>query len=333
MPSNQELIQKAIDMAAIAAGGELLPEQADKFIDLTVDESVLLKIVRNERTNNPQGEVDLLNIGAPVTEAASENPESCNCLTGDQIYDPTFSYISYSCQKTRSAFNITKEAELSNIERTRLRARVMTSFAKRMSTDLELLTIQGDTSLAATTRINRLLRTYNGWDVQTAGAHIVNAGGLNVSLQLFSTMIKTMPRKYLKMMDTLRFLVGPTVWQNYAEELSARNTTLGDAIVNGGLIPRAYGIPIVRIPLIPEDQSYTVGTVASADGSFIWLTEPKNFIFVILRKFDTYWEFKPRQDRWENTTYSMTDCLIENVDMVVKGINIGIENCDRYACV
>ena len=333
----EKLIQKAVDMAAIAAGGEMNPDQADKFIDLTVDESVLLKMIRVERVDNPKGELDLLNIGEPVTENAAENPERVNTYnsTGGSdgasyIFQPTFSYVPYSVVKTRSAFNLTKEAEQANIERSALRDRVMTSFAKRMSTDLELLGIQGDASLAGTTRMNRLLNSYNGWDIQTNSGHIVDAGGSNISRVLFSTMIKTMPRKYLKMFDQMRFLVGATAWQNYAEELSERNTNLGDAILNGSILPRAFGIPIVRIPLIPEDQEFTVGTTVYDSGSFIWLTIPNNFLWIVLRKFDTYWEFKPRWDRWENTTYSQTDVRVENVDMVVKATNVGVSSTTRY---
>lgn len=331
MPDNNELIQKAVDMAAIASGGEMNPKQADKFIDLTVDESVLLKMVRVEVVDNPRGELDFLNIGEPVSENAAENPESQ--LFAGTIYDPDFTSVTYGVSKLRSAFNITKEAEQANIERSQIRNRVMGSFAKRMSTDLELLSIQGDSSLptgAGASRLNRLLNLYDGWDVQSDSGHIVDAGGTNISAMLFSAMIKAMPRKYLKMYDQLKFLVSATAWQNYAEELSERNTNLGDAVLNGTVKPRPFGITMERIPLIPEDQDYLVGSVSYDDGSFIWLVMPQNFIWVVLRKFDTYWEFKPRADRWENTTYSQTDVAIENVDAVVKATNIGLESSTRY---
>jgi hypothetical protein len=324
---NRQLVKKAVDVAAISAGGELLPDQADKFIDLTVDESVLLKMVRVERVNNPKGELDRLNIGEPVTEKATENPDG---PFDGALYEPVFSAVQYSTVKTRSAFNLTKEAEQANIERANLRNRVMSAFASRMSTDLEMLAIQGDDSIVGASVLDRLLKSYDGWGVQTDTSHILDVGGKNVSPKLFSDMLKMMPRKYLKMMDQMRFLLSPTLWQNYAELLSQRNTTLGDAILNGGVVPRAFGIPIERIPLIPEDLEYLVGTVAYNDGSFIWLTVPKNFIYVILRRFETYWEFKPRKDRWENTTYSQTDCTIENEDMVVKAINVGVSSEEEY---
>ncbi|GAH40297.1 unnamed protein product, partial [marine sediment metagenome] len=46
---------------------------------------------------------------------------------------------------------------------------------------------------------------------------------------------------------------------------------------------------------------------------------------------DTYWEFKPRFDRWENTTYSQTDVRVENLDLVVKAVDVGIESATRYS--
>ena len=57
-PDVKELIEKAIDMSLLSSGGEMLPDQADKFVDLTVDESVLLKNgIRIIRTDNPKGEI------------------------------------------------------------------------------------------------------------------------------------------------------------------------------------------------------------------------------------------------------------------------------------
>lgn len=323
---NEEMLQKTIDTTAISSGGALIGDQADKFIDFTVDESVMLGMIRNVRRNSNKGEIDALNLGTPVTEAATENADSGN------IYDPTFSKISFNMEKTRSAFNVTKDAELTNVEREGFRNTLMKAFGARMSTDLELLAISGDRTVVGNTALARLLRTYDGWDLQTQSAHLIDAGGKNVSKALFSAMIKAMPRKYLKLIDQMKFWVSATVFQNYAEELSERDTNLGDAILAGTKVPNAFGIPIVRVPLIPEDKEYTVGTSTLDDGSFIWLGTPTNFLFFIMRKFDMYWEFKPRNDRRENTTYSWTDCRIENIDAIVKAFDIGVTSCDRWAC-
>lgn len=341
------LIKKAIDTSLLASGGELNPEQADKFIDLTVDESVLLKKgIRVIRTTNPKGELDKLNIGEPVTESAAESGENILAYSSTPtnaqgyIYDPTLSQIEYTVEKTRTAFNITKEAIQSNIEQDQLKDTLMTSFAKRMSTDLELLGIMGDPTTYSTsfTKLGRLLKTNHGWYRIAMGdlapnpgaAHIVNVGGKNVSKYLFSKMIKTLPKKYLMNFDDYRFLVSPTVYQNYIEAISERATNLGDAALMGKITLTAYGIPIIRIPLITETLECTAGTTEVTDGTFIMLTMLQNLIYVVLRHFDVYWEFKPRSDRWENTTYSQTDFQIENTDAMVLGNCVSVSSCEEY---
>jgi len=343
---NNELIKKAIDMAAIASGSEMNPEQSDRFIDLTVDESVLLKQVRIHKTDNSKGEIDKRNIGEPVTEKASENPEAVYTAYSSTpgaseayLYDPTFAKIEYSVVKTRSAFNVTKEASQANIERDDLRDTLMGAFAKRMSTDLELLALMGD-SIAwggSNTKMGRLLKTNNGWYYLCANAtadspgtaHIVNAGAKNISKYLFSKMIKTMPKKYLMLFDELVFYVSPTIYQNYLEELAERNTNLGDVALTGKTGLTAFGIPIKRVPLISEDMTYPYGTTTNS-GTFIMLTVPTNLIVAILRQFETYWEFKPRADRWENTTYSQSDFNIENKDAIVVANNISVVAAAGY---
>jgi len=175
---NQKLIQK-VTTDELNAGGLMLPEQFDRFVDLTVDESVMLKLVRVEKRAKPRGEIDKLNIGQPVTESAAENADTGN------TYNPTFSKVEYTVKKVRSAFDLSTEALEENIEGENFRETIMNSFAKsiegenfretimnsfakRISTDLELLAIQGDTTTYASdnTVLGRLLKRLDGWYVR-----------------------------------------------------------------------------------------------------------------------------------------------------------------------
>jgi len=125
--------------------------------------------------------------------------------------------------------------------------------------------------------------------------------------------------------------VSPTIHQNYLEQLGERSTNLGDAALSGKIDLTAWAVPIVRVPLISETlEGCTDGTTELDDATFIFLTVPENLIFVMLRLFDIYWEFKPRSDRWENTTYSQTDFQIENTDMVVLADCVDPTSCNIY---
>ena len=314
---------KAIDSTDLASGGELLGYQADKFIDLTVDETRLMKMVRVEKMDVHKGEIDLMNLGEPVTESASENADSGN------LYEPTLSKVEFAVKKLRSAFDLTKEALERNIERESWKQNLYKSFAKRMATDLELLGIQGDESLTGTTAIQRLLKRNDGWYTQTLGvANEVDASGAHVSQQLFSDMVDAMPSKYSMDRQNWVFLASPKVYQHYANQVSGRATALGDA-AHQRLVPlRPFGIELVEIPLIPEDLTATIGTTAYTDLSFVWLLNPKNFIYVPLRQFDVYWEFKPRTDKWESTTYHENDYVIENTDAIVLAKQLSLTGSD-----
>lgn len=318
--NNKDLLEKVIDTTALASGGQLLGDQAQKFLDLTVDVSKMLKMVRTMSKTIPHGEIDTINVGSPVTEKATENADTGN------IYDPSFGKIEYTCVKVRSAFNLTTEAYQDNIERKGLRQRTMTSFAKRISTDLEYLAIQGNTTLyTGSDVISRLLKTDNGWHQQTStGCNYVDAAGAGISLALFNAMIKAMPARFKMSRAGLIFFVSPSAYQDYWDSLAGRLTGLGDYKIDGtpNQAIRAYGIPVVEIPLIPENL--TISSPYSIDGTFIWLTFPENFIWITLRMMDVYWEFQPRTDRWENTTYCQVDQIIEQKAAIVKANNVSI---------
>jgi hypothetical protein len=60
------------------------------------------------------------------------------------------------------------------------------------------------------------------------------------------------------------------------------------------------------------------------DASYIWLTFPQNFIYVISREIEQYWEFKARKDAFEATIYTKVDAIIENTDAMVTAYNIRV---------
>ena len=68
-------ISKAADplLTTVMDSASLRRELADHFIDLVVDESELLKLVRVHRTDAPSGDLTKLNVNTYVTEAATEN--------------------------------------------------------------------------------------------------------------------------------------------------------------------------------------------------------------------------------------------------------------------
>jgi hypothetical protein len=178
-----------------------------------------------------------------------------------------FNQIELVARKVISQWSITTESLQSNIEQVGFEDTLMETMTERIATDLELLAIQGDDTLAGSTPTDLLLKRLDGWDILTNNAHIVDADGASVSKNLFAAMIRAMPKQF-KNDPGLRFLVSDTVANDWMNLLSERGTAVGDAALGGtGINP--FGRPMVVIPLIPDDKalSITAATPAQTQGN------------------------------------------------------------------
>ena len=62
------------------------------------------------------------------------------------------------------------------------------------------------------------------------------------------------------------------------------------------------------------------------DGTFMWLTDPKNFIWVVHAGTRTASEYEKDNDRWEFVIYNKVDALVEELDAVVKAVDLRIRD-------
>lgn len=316
---NNELLQKVVDTTLIGSGGGgiLNPEQADRFIDYMVDETVLTKEVRVIRMNAPTREIDKIDLGARKARKATED-------TDDGVNAaPTFSKIALQTTKIRLDWRLTSEALEDNIERDQLEDHVARLMATQLGNDLEDLYINGDTVSG-----DPLISAFDGWrKLALAGAHVVsNPAGTGSTYELskasFNTAIKAMPNKYMQRRGDLRYYSGSGVLQDFLSGLTDRSTPLGDAVIfgtpggtqGGGLTSvRPFGVPLVEVPLFDATlaATYSGGT---GDHSYVELTFPQNRIVGIQREIKVYREFMRRSDAIEYTVYTRVCVQVENLD-------------------
>ena len=95
---SRELLEKVVSTTQIGAGGGgvLKPQQANRFLDYLVEQSVLLNDVRVVRMNNPTVEIDKVNVGTRIMRKATEAVDD-----GTNV-DPTFTKISMTTVKRLS---------------------------------------------------------------------------------------------------------------------------------------------------------------------------------------------------------------------------------------
>lgn len=336
MSTSQELLQKVVDTTTIGAGagGILNPEQANRFIDYMVDESVLVKEVRFIRMNAPTREIDRVSLGTRKVRKATEN-------TDDHVdADPTFDKISLQTVKLRLDWSLTTESLEDNLEGNSLEDHIARLMATQMANDLEDLYINGDVTSSTS-----LLSALEGWRKRALnGAHVVSNSGseqyglgldgsnVNQGQKVFNTALKNMPRKYMQQRNKLRFYTSSSLIQDYLHGLTSRATQLGDQVIfgsptgsqGGGMTNiRPYGVSWMEVPLQPEDIA---GTYASATGNhgYVELTFPENRIVGVQREVKVYREFLPKKDAIEYTVYTRVCNQIENLDAWVYAKDVKV---------
>ncbi|MBU1456922.1 MAG: hypothetical protein KKD01_19580 [Proteobacteria bacterium] len=255
---NKDLIAKNFSTQSLLNGGDLLPEQNAKLTVLVANQSTLLKEVNFVKMRQSKQRVDKLHISEPVTEAATEDTPTPSNVVGK------FNFVELIAEKVKSSWHITHEFLRDNIEQAGAEDTLMATITARMASDFEMLFIQGDTSLPATTVENRLKRRFNGIDILTNDSHIIDAKASSITLDIFAKAERAMPSKY-KNAPGLKWIMSDITVNDWMNTVAGRMTVLGDRTFEGKYVPMANGKEIMSVPLIPSDKPINIDTGIPAE--------------------------------------------------------------------
>lgn len=342
MATQEEILAKANEVTTSvvgnASGGLLNAEQANRFLDFVVDQSVLMRNARVVRMRTPSMDIDKLSVGtrllAKATEATNDGSNAA----------VTFSKVSLSSVKLRLDWEISTESLEDNIEGPSLEDHIAQVMARQTANDMDDLLINGNTSSS-----NGLLKALDGYvKLALASGTVVDEAGDAISRSTFDRILRNLPTKYLQQRNQLRYFTGPGLVQdsiyslgnpNSATEATAGapspGSTVGDVAflqgamrANGGpgatgLAP--YGIPLVEVPLMPEAVTGDYSGAAGSHG-YVELTFPNNRIVGIHRDITVYRQFQPKTDTIQYTQYMRVASNIENADSYVIAKNVKLRS-------
>ena len=292
------------------------------------DATILTRAARTIRMRSETTEIDKVGVGERLMVLASEG-----AATGQTDRGAVFTKVSLTTKKLRLDWELSSESLEDNIEGADLEDHIARLMATQAGNDVEDLALNGDTALSS----NNLLKAFDGFrKLALAGGYVVDAGGNPISKTIFNSALKEMPRKYKQRRNQLRFFTGSNLVQDYLFNLTTvgatpediassilRGNPAGPEGAPGGVIPFAFGIPVVEVPLIDETRT---GTYSGASGQHgeVHLTFPQNFIVGIKRDITVYREFKPKKDTIEYTLYIRVGVAVENLDsfVVVKNVKV-----------
>jgi hypothetical protein len=259
--TNEELIEKAvITTDALATAGKLNPVQSDQFIDFVIDVTMLKGNVRVVRFRNETMQIDKIGVGARVTvpKAEAQAPQIRRGVTTSKV--------ELTPKDQMTPFEISDNFPDQSIEGERVEDTVTRLMATQTANDLEELMINGD--ILGPARIesdlvdgghatdvikDAFMAQFEGWLRNADSANVYDAEGADIGSIIFSRMINSLPVKFRRVRQNLRFLCSLDHEQLYREKVGARQTPAGDE-ANRTVAPLTpYGIPLVGVPLLEAE--------------------------------------------------------------------------------
>lgn len=269
--SNEQLIQKAeIVTGDLASAGKLNPKQSEKFIDYVIDVTQLKGSVRVVRFRNETMDIDKIGVHTRVSvpKAEASAPSIRRGITASKI---TLQPVAIM-----TPFEISDEFTEHNIEGENVVNTVIRMMATQTANDMEDVAINGNTLGPAQLESDMIeggsatdvvkdtfLALFDGW------LHLADSGNLydcednDISFNVISKMINSMPNKFRRIRQNLRLLVSLDHEQLYRERMASRQTAAGDAASSSVSQLTPFGIPLVGIPLLDSAplivEHFTVG--------------------------------------------------------------------------
>lgn len=276
--TNRQIVKNTISTAGLQAGGILNPEQAQKFIQQTFENTALGGVIRHETRRAKTGEIDKIGVASRIIRKKTENT--------DDGYRAGINHdkLEYATTAVRLPWEITEETLRENIEGQHYEKIVTDLMTTQIGIDLEDLYLNGDsatpakydtgkkesdgtTPIMADTPDYDFLKINDGWIKQLKeGSHVVdrsskNSGALN--LDVFYDTLRAIPNKYNN--GKLRWMMSPHRRQEWERYILNQAVTAG-GIITDKRVENPASIPAIEVPRMPDDV--------------ILLTDPKNLIVV-----------------------------------------------------
>lgn len=268
MEDNRTIVQKAdFLLADLAPGGLLEPAQADRFIQLAIDQAVVMPEMTRVDMRAPKELREKVRYGSRTLKKGTEATALPEALRSK----PTTSKVELSAELVRAETRLSFEALEDSIEQGRFEQTVRETLADRISLDMEDLAFNGDTTSA-----DDLLKTLNGFLVQ-ATTNISLAGGATLARPVLKDSLKTMPSEFRRDKRSLKFYTADEAAIDYHEHIGDRATPLGDGHVTGPSTSPFQGIEVMGVPVFPSNLG------AGTNETVTLLTDPANMLFGVWR--------------------------------------------------
>ncbi len=307
---NRTLLAKA-DLALadlLANGGLMEPAQAQKFMRLMIKQAVILPMATVVPMRAPKQLIEKIRFGSRILRAGVE----AQALAEADRVKPDLAKVELDAKLFKAQVNLDNETLEDNIERGDLRQTIMDMLGEAIARDMDEVIINGDTTSG-----DLFLAQFNGM-LAAATSHVYDATLQTASKPVWKAMLRTMPPEYLRAFNALRFLTSVNAEIDYRDSLADRGTVLGDRALMEELPVSYSSVPVLRVPMFPEN----LGIGANCTNAV--LTDPKNLTVGIWRDIRIETDKDIERGVLKVVASLRFDFKFTHEPSVVKGINIKV---------
>jgi len=326
---NAHKVFKIVDNAEITGGLKVM-EQLATFVEVVQQNTVILDEARMERMKSFQKEIAAIDTptGYLYPGRATIDGQEVKVIPGETDGVDEMSLSGFIQQNVINAkefvlgVTIDYDTLEDTIEGPGFEERIVSMLAKSASLGLEEAFVFGDTSLGAGAPL--LLKAMDGW-ATLAGNKVYgythnnnsadfNPDGEDFPLDMFDAMMEAIDKRYLIKRNEARFYVDWKTHKAYREQLSARETVLGDEALLGRGQLAFDGIPVVHVPVL-DDTTATEHT-----GRIALLSRPDNMVWGVYREITVESDRVARKRQVEHVLTTRAGCTYADINGAVTAL-------------
>lgn len=305
--------KRQIDSSLFVTGGKLSAETADRFIDWLTEQQTAISRVTTRRMNSPQGHTDELTVARRSIRKAVEGiaPNTADAIGTKRRTMNTVEVI--------WAEDLTLTFLEDNIERRGAESHIAQLLARQFGNDVNDLAWNGNEDEDSNGG-DDFEAINDGWIqlmLDDSDVNDLNAGALvsPSNTAILSAAMRAIPVKYQGLPD-IGIFVPVNFASRYADELSTRETSLGDAVmINGFPALKYFGRQVIPEPHLYENN------IARAV-----VTPLSNLYHGIQRQIMIDSEWQPRKRAVEFTITMRNDYQYSTGEAIVLVSNIPSAN-------
>ena len=261
-----------------AQGDFMNRAQVERLVDLTVSQSDWLSAMSLRIRKQRAGQIPRVALNEIVTEGADENDGESPTTV------PTPSGVEYFARKFHTTYFLTREdmREAAASGEPDYENKIRLAFAKAMGNDMALAALLGDTTLAPTSRRNRLLRRIDGWlkRVRADSHRGTTTYGSAFDAGVFDAILDLMPQEFAEDAN-LRWFMARKIDQSFTKGL--RDLGAGSDLKERTTVERTRfapcGIPQIIVPQMPTTLGFATLSGSAVDPDLV--TAPGGGIIVL----------------------------------------------------